>query len=150
MSGEWIRFGITAALLILGYVVFAAAVIGVWRFGYVMNRMHASGAADTLGLLSVAAAVMVSSGSLMTAAKLAFVVAVMWFSSPASTHFLAQVEYFTNSSLEKETELNLEKEESSPAGDITHTVRDALRRGVPDGTAGIASQSSHKEGEKDE
>ena len=40
---EWIRFFITAALLLLGMISFISAVIGVYRFGFVMNRMHAAG-----------------------------------------------------------------------------------------------------------
>ena len=33
--------------------------------------------------------------------------------------------------------------ELSRADDITHAVRDALRRGVPDGTAAVAARQRH-------
>lgn len=99
---EWIRFWVTAALLILALLSFASAVIGVWRFGFVMNRMHAAGIGDTLGLLAVIAACVVSSTGLMDALKLILLIVFMWFTSPVSTHFLGQVEYFTNPHLSEE------------------------------------------------
>ena len=48
---EWIRFWISAVLLAAGVFWYIAAVIGVHRFGFVMNRMHAAGIGDTLGIL---------------------------------------------------------------------------------------------------
>ena len=117
MSGEWIRFGITAALLAFGYAAFACAVLGVWRLGFVMNRMHAGGIGDTLGLFCVALAAAAASGFGMTALKILLVVALMWLSAPVSTHFLAQLEYFTNPQLEKEVDLQLEKEAALPGNE---------------------------------
>lgn len=67
---EWIRFWITAVLLVCGLVSFAAGVIGNCRFNYVMNRMHAGGVCDTQGLLFIVLSVAVSAGSVMDAAKL--------------------------------------------------------------------------------
>ncbi len=93
---EWIRFFITAALLLLGMLSFISAVIGVYRFGFVMNRMHAAGIGDTLGLLCVVSAMAVAGGLNMDTLKLLFLIFFMWFTSPVSTHFLGQVEYYTN------------------------------------------------------
>ena len=45
---EWIQFIVGAALILAGLVIFALSVIGVYRFKYVLNRMHAS----TVGELS--------------------------------------------------------------------------------------------------
>ena len=50
MTAEWIRFWITAACLAAGLSGFGCAVLGVYRFGFVMNRMHAAGIGDTFGL----------------------------------------------------------------------------------------------------
>lgn len=99
MTGEWIRFGIVAFFLILSLVCFTAEVIGVYRFGFVMNRMHAAGIGDSLGLFSVLFAMTVASGLELQSLKFLLIAVFMWFSSPASTHFLGQVEYFTNPSL---------------------------------------------------
>lgn len=99
---EWIRFWVTAVLLAAALLSFASAVIGVCRFGFVMNRMHAAGIGDTLGLFCVIAACVVSSASLMEALKLILLIVFMWFTSPVSTHFLGQVEYLTNPRISEE------------------------------------------------
>ena len=93
---EWLRFFIVAGLLLIGLFSYVSAVIGVYRFGFVMNRMHAAGIGDTLGLLCVVSAMAVASGLNMDTLKLLFLIFFMWFTSPVSTHFLSQVEYYTN------------------------------------------------------
>ena len=97
---EWIRFAVTAFFLIGAVVIFALAVFGVSRFGYVLNRLHAAGIGDTLGILFVVAGLVVSAGFHMESLKLLLLIFFMWFTSPVSTHFVAQVEYFTNKHLE--------------------------------------------------
>lgn len=96
---EWIRFAVVAVLLFAGLFSFAAAVIGVYRFGFIMNRMHASGIGDTFALFSVIAAMVVASGISFDSLKLILLVFFMWFTSPVSTHFLGQVEYYSNAHL---------------------------------------------------
>ena len=98
---EWVRFCIVAALLLIGLFSFVSAVIGVYRFGFVMNRMHAAGIGDTLGLMCVILALAVSSGLTLDTLKLLFLIFFMWFTSPISTHFLGQVEYYTNQHKER-------------------------------------------------
>ena len=58
--GEWVRFWLTAAVLIAGLGFLAAGVIGNCRFYYVMNRIHAAGLGDTMGLLLTILALAVS------------------------------------------------------------------------------------------
>ena len=93
---EWIRFFITAALLVLGLVCFSAAVLGAWKFGFVMNRMHAAGIGDSMGLLCIVLAMVVATGLNMDSLKLLLLVVFLWATSPVSSHFLIQTEYFTN------------------------------------------------------
>ena len=95
---EWLRFILTAVLLAAAFVSFLSAVVGVYRFDYVMNRMHAAGIGDTMGLFFVLLALGISAGSILDVMKLALV-AFMWFTSPVSTHFMSQIEYFTNRDL---------------------------------------------------
>ena len=96
MIVEWIRFFVTAALLALGLVCFSAAVLGVWRFGFVMNRMHASGIGDSMGLLCIVLAMVTATGLDIDSVKLLLLVVFLWATSPVSAHFLIQIEYFTN------------------------------------------------------
>ena len=53
MTLEWIRFYLTAVFIIIALIGFVFAVIGVWRFDFIMNRMHAGGIGDTLSLFFV-------------------------------------------------------------------------------------------------
>ena len=96
---EWIQFGATAFFLIFGILCFILEVIGVFRFGFVMNRMYAAGIGDTLGLFCMIMGLMISAGISMTSLKLLLLILFMWFTSPVSTHFLSQIEYYTNEQL---------------------------------------------------
>ena len=111
MTAEWIRFWITAACLMAGLCGFGCAVLGVYRFGFVMNRMHAAGIGDTFGLFFTALGLAVSSGALSETLKLLLLVVFMWFSSPVSTHFLGQAEYYTNPHLYRKEDRAGEEEE---------------------------------------
>ncbi len=46
----WIKFFVGITLLLCGIVVFGIELFGVFRFGYVLNRMHAAALGDTLGI----------------------------------------------------------------------------------------------------
>jgi multicomponent Na+:H+ antiporter subunit G len=61
-----------------------------------MNRVHAGGVGDTLGLFLVALSILLGDGFHMGELKLGFIIIFMWFTSPVSSHVLIQVEYFTN------------------------------------------------------
>ena len=102
----WIRFFLTAALLISALICFAGAVTGVWRFGFVLNRLHAAGIGDTLGLFLLVLAMMLGSGWSMTTLKLLLLFVLLWFTSPVSSHFLSQIEYYTNPDLFEYTDRN--------------------------------------------
>ena len=96
---EWIRFWITAVLLIIGLISFAAAVIGNYRFGYILNRVHAGGIGDTQGLFCIVLALIVSCNAALDILKLALLVVFMWNTSPVSSHFLSQIAYYTDKEL---------------------------------------------------
>ena len=93
---EWIRFWITAAVLTAGLGFFAAGVIGNCRFAFVMNRIHAAGLGDTMGLLLVTVALAVSTEGMLSAGKLFLPLLFLWITSPIAGHFLGLIEYYTN------------------------------------------------------
>lgn len=108
----WFRFILTAILLGVAVFSFASAVLGNFRFGFVMNRIHAAGIGDTLGLSSVALASMIGSGETMTILKLLLIVVFMWCTSPVSIHFLGEIEYYMDSSVDAHTKRYDRKEDS--------------------------------------
>ena len=87
--GEWIRFWITAVILGFGILAFTLEVAGLFRLGFVMNRMHASGIGDSFGLGCVVFA-------MIDSLKLFLLILFMWLTSPVSTHFLSRIEVNTN------------------------------------------------------
>lgn len=98
---EWIRFLAGAALLLVGMAIFVIEMIGVFRFRYVLNRMHAAAMGDTLGLGSCLLGLIVMSGLNFTSLKLFLVIVFLWFSSPVSSHLIARLEVTTDEEKEK-------------------------------------------------
>ena len=131
MIMDWIRFAIAAILAILGLCSFGSAVLGAYRFGFVLNRMHAAGIGDTAGILFVIASLAVARGPHMDTLKLVVLVFFLWFTSPVSTHFLGQVEYYTNPLLGrhvKQTDL------PEPADSPVQAGTEERKKGDGDGT----------------
>ena len=98
---EWIRFWIVAVLLCIGIFCYVLEVVGIFRFGYVLNRMHASGIGDTMGLLFIVLSLMIASGRNLNTLKILLLIIFMWLTSPTSTHFLSMVEMRTNPYLDR-------------------------------------------------
>lgn len=98
---EWIRFLIGAFLLLFGLVIFAIEMFGVFRFKYVLNRMHAAAMGDTLGIGFSLVGLIVMSGLNFTSLKLFFVIVFLWFASPTSSHLIARLEVTTDEEPDK-------------------------------------------------
>lgn len=98
---EWVRFLAGAVLLLLGLGIFLIEIIGVFRFRYVLNRMHAAAMGDTLGIGFSLMGLILMSGWNFTSLKLLLVIVFLWFSSPTSSHLIARLEVTTNEDKEK-------------------------------------------------
>ena len=111
---EWIKFLVGAGLVLFGLAIFAIEMIGVFRFKYVLNRMHAAAMGDTLGIGFSLLGLIIMSGLNFTSLKLFFVIVFLWFSSPASSHLIAKLEVATNEEIGKHCRIidlkELEKE----------------------------------------
>ncbi len=93
---EWARFIIGAILLLCGLGIFVVEMVGIFKFKYVLNRMHAAAMGDTLGIGFALLGLIVMSGFNFTSAKLLFVLVFLWFSSPTASHLIARLEVTTN------------------------------------------------------
>lgn len=98
---EWVRFLVGAILLLCGLGIFFIEMVGVFRFKYVLNRMHAAAMGDTLGIGFSLAGLIIMSGFNFTSLKLLLVIVFLWFSSPTSSHLIARLEVTTNEDEEK-------------------------------------------------
>ena len=118
---DWIRLILGSAFLICGLVIFFTEIFGVFRFHYVLNRMHAAAMGDTLGIGSCMIGLVIFSGINFTSLKLLSILAFLWFASPVSSHVLSRLEVATNENLESHCKVyadikTLESELASDAG----------------------------------
>lgn len=109
---EALRFILGIAFLIMGLLVFVIQLIGVFKFKYVLNRMHAAGMGDTMGLSLCLLGTMFLFGWGFTALKVALIVAFLWLASPVSSHLISRLEVTTNEELEKYCRVEKEEEEA--------------------------------------
>ena len=107
---EWLRFILGVTLIVLGLLIFAIQLIGVYKFKYVLNRMHAAGMGDTMGLSSILLGSMVLLGVSFTTVKIALIAAFLWLASPVSSHLISRLEVTTNEELEKYCKIEKDEE----------------------------------------
>lgn len=109
---EWVRFCVGALFLLTGLSIFILEMIGVFRFKYVLNRMHAAAMGDTLGIGCSLLGLIVISGLSFTSLKLFLVIVFLWFSSPVSSHLIARLEVTTDEEKKKHyTEKSMDGQE---------------------------------------
>ncbi len=109
---EWIRFIIGVAFIVMGLLVFVIQLIGVFKFKYILNRMHAAGMGDTMGISLCLFGTMFIFGWGFTSLKIALIVAFLWLASPVASHLISRLEVTTNEELEKYCRIEKEEEEA--------------------------------------
>lgn len=106
---EWVRFAAGVGLLLTGLGIFVLEIFGVFKFQYVLNRMHAAAMGDTLGLGASLTGLILLSGFNITSVKLALVLVFLWLASPVSSHLISRLEVVTNEHLAENCELPQEE-----------------------------------------
>ena len=98
---EMFRLIIGGLFLVAGIVIFMIEVFGVFRFHYVLNRMHAAALGDTLGIGLSMVGLIVLCGLNFTSLKMLLVIVFLWISSPTSSHLIARLEITTDEESKK-------------------------------------------------
>ncbi len=93
---ETIRYLIAAVLLFIGVGIACIATFGLFKFKYVLNRMHAAAMCDTLALMICLLGVAVIFGISFVTLKLVLIIIFLWLASPVSSHLIARLEVTTN------------------------------------------------------
>ena len=106
---NWIRFLLGTGLLLVGVGIFLLQIFGVFKFKYVLNRMHAAAMGDTLGIGISLTGLILLSGWNFTSLKMALIIVFLWLASPVSSHLISRLEVVTNEHLEEECELPTEE-----------------------------------------
>ena len=82
-----------------GLFILGVATIGIFRFNYVLNRIHVAAKCDTLGAILFLSGLAVWSGWNFVTLKLVLIIAFLWLTNPAATHLVAKTEMRTNPEL---------------------------------------------------
>ena len=87
----------------MGLFVHLSAVVGMFRFRYVLNRMHVAALADTLGIGLILIGCMLLRPQFTLAVKFGLLLVFLWLTAPISTHLIAKTEFsFYNRKAKKE------------------------------------------------
>ena len=109
---EALRFILGIAFILMGLLVFVIQLIGVYKFKYILNRMHAAGMGDTMGISLCLIGTMFLYGWGFTTLKIALIAVFLWFASPVSSHLIARLEVTTNENLEDYCKVETKEEEA--------------------------------------
>ena len=90
------RYIIAAILLLIGISIACIATFGIFKFKYVLNRMHAAAMCDTLALMICLLGASVLYGISFITLKLILIIIFLWLASPVSSHLIARLEVTTN------------------------------------------------------
>ncbi len=102
---NWLRFVLGIGLLLLGLGIFALQLFGVFKFKYILNRMHAAAMGDTMGITCSLLGLIVLCGFTVTSLKMGLIIIFLWLASPVSSHLISRLEVTTNEHLEAHCEL---------------------------------------------
>ncbi len=101
---EIIRLIAGFIFIFVGLLTIILAIIGVYRFNYVLNRMHLAATCDTMGMLFILIGLVILEGLTFTTLKLMCIVVFFWLSSPICSHLICDAEVETNSKINEECE----------------------------------------------
>lgn len=102
---ETIRFLFVALLFGSSLGVAVISVAGVFKFKFILNRMHAAALCDTLMLLLAVIGGIAAYGFCAATAKVVLILFLVWMASPVSSHVISRLVVTTDKDLEKECEV---------------------------------------------
>ena len=100
-----IRLIIAVPFILAGIAVIISALIGNFKFGYVLNRMQIGATADTLGTMLIIIGLIVIKGFEILTVKLVIMILFLWMANPVASHFLARTEIISNENIKEECEV---------------------------------------------
>lgn len=102
---EIIRLILMILFIGIGMFIFGVATFGLFKFNYILNRVHVAAKCDTLASFMIIIGLMIYSGLSVTSLKLGLVVVFLWLTNPVGTHLIGQTEVITNKDIHKECEV---------------------------------------------
>lgn len=100
-----VRIIVATLLLLLGLFILGVATLGIFRFNYILNRLHVAAKCDTLGAFLVLASLMIFEGISPVSIKIFLIIVFLWVTNPVASHLIGKTEVLTNPQLKKECEV---------------------------------------------
>ena len=94
-----------ALFLIASLGLAVISVAGVFKFKFILNRMHAAAICDSFALLLAMIGVAIAYGFSFVMIKLILIVLLVWIASPVSGHLIARLEVTTDKHIAEECEV---------------------------------------------
>ncbi|MCR4851514.1 MAG: monovalent cation/H(+) antiporter subunit G [Lachnospiraceae bacterium] len=94
-------------LLIIGIIIFIFELVGFVKYKYTLNRMHAAGMGDTLGIFICLFGLVLICGVHFISAKLLLVILFLWFASPTASHLISRLEAVTDEEINKYVDVQI-------------------------------------------
>ena len=92
---------IGSIFLVLGIICGIISILGIYRFKFVMNRMHAAAIVDALSLSLIVVGLIIISLNLDFVFKLGLILVFQWVGSPIASHMVMRLEKETDKELDK-------------------------------------------------
>jgi len=102
---EWARFVLAALLLLGGMIALLGTVVGIFRFSYVLDRIHVAAKCDTFGLLLTFSSLMLMLGWNVASLKILLILVFIWITHPVASHLIANLEASTNPNITRRCEV---------------------------------------------
>ncbi len=96
-------------LLIIGIIIFIFELVGFVKYRYILNRMHAAGMGDTLGIFICLFGLVLICGLHFISAKLLLVILFLWFASPTASHLISRLEAVTDEEINKYVDVQIDE-----------------------------------------
>ena len=100
-----LRLILSALFILAGVKVIVTALVGNFRYSYVLNRMQIGAMADTMGAILVLIGLIIKVGINMISVKLFVMIIFFWVAGPVCSHYLARTETIANENILDEVEV---------------------------------------------
>ena len=107
---SWLTFGFSAFFIVLGLFFYIMGIFGIFKFKFILNKMHSAALLDTMGLLFVVVGIAIANGFNATSIKLFFIVIFLWITSPVAGHFISKLQVLTDENIKDEVNKHIEDE----------------------------------------
>ena len=95
-----VRIIVATVCLVCGSITTLISILGVFRFRFVLNRMHCAAIIDSIGFLLIIVGLMFI-GGMAYVPKLLLVLFIQWIGSPIASHLVARLEIEVDSEVKE-------------------------------------------------